>query len=202
MLWAALDCGVKAVTDFGLDGPAERWAALRDELRTEIETRGYDATLGSFTQYYGSGSVDASLLQLSQIGFVSADDPRMLSTVRQIESELMRDGLVLRYGTESGVDGIAGGEHPFLACSFWLAEQYAASGRFDDATALMDRLVGLANDVGLLSEEYDVASGRAAGNFPQALSHLALVSAADAIRRASGQQHPAVLAPSRTAPAE
>ncbi|PRY70178.1 GH15 family glucan-1,4-alpha-glucosidase [Glaciihabitans tibetensis] len=189
MLWAALDCGVRAVRDFGLDGPADRWAALRDELRDEIETQGYDATLGSYTQYYGSGTVDASLLQLPQIGFIAADDPRMISTVRQIESELMRDGLLLRYRTESGVDGLSGDEHPFLACSFWLAEQYARSGRLGDATALMDRLLGFANDLGLLSEEYDASTGRAVGNVPQALSHLALVRTADAIRGAIALQN-------------
>jgi GH15 family glucan-1,4-alpha-glucosidase len=184
MLWAALDCGVKAVRDFGLAGPADRWAALRDEIRAEIEARGFDSALGSYTQYYGSGTVDASLLQLPQIGFVAADDPRMLGTVRRIESELMRDGLLMRYRTESGVDGLPGDEHPFLACTFWLAEQYARSGRVDDATTLMDRLVGFANDLGLLSEEYDVGNSRAIGNFPQALSHLALVRTADAIHLA------------------
>jgi GH15 family glucan-1,4-alpha-glucosidase len=187
MLWAALDCGVKAVRDFGLEGPADRWAALRDELRTEIETSGFDSTLNSYTQYYGSAGVDASLLQLAQIGFLEPDDPRMLGTVRLIESELMRDGLLMRYRTESGVDGLPGDEHPFLACSFWLAEQYARSGRLDDACTLMDRLVGFANDLALLSEEYDVHNGRAIGNFPQALSHLALVRTADAIQRARAE---------------
>jgi GH15 family glucan-1,4-alpha-glucosidase len=105
----------------------------------------------------------------------------MLGTVAAIEEELLRDGLLMRYQTETGVDGLPAGEHPFLACSFWLVEQYARSGRADDATKLMDRLVGFANDVGLLSEEYDVGTGRQAGNTPQALSHLALVRAADAI---------------------
>jgi GH15 family glucan-1,4-alpha-glucosidase len=184
MLWAAFDCGIKAVREHGLDGPAERWEQLRNELRTEIETKGWDEALGSYTQFYGSGTVDASLLQLAQIGYIDPTDPRMLGTVAAIESELLRDGLVLRYLTESGVDGLPGTEHPFLACSFWLAEQYARSGRIDDAVKLMNRLVGFTNDLGLLSEEYDVGGKRQVGNTPQALSHLALVRTADAIQEA------------------
>jgi GH15 family glucan-1,4-alpha-glucosidase len=184
MLWAAFDCGIRAVRDFGLEGPVERWEQLRTELETEIESKGWDAALGSYTQFYGSGTVDASLLQLPQVGYLAADDPRMLGTVKAIEQTLLRDGLLLRYQTESGVDGLPGGEHPFLACSFWLAEQYARSGRTDDAIALMDRLVSYCNDLGLLSEEYDVAGKRQVGNTPQALSHLALVRTADAIDRA------------------
>ena len=189
MLWAAFDCGIKGVRDHGHDGPVVRWEQLRDELRDEIESKGWDPALGSYTQFYGSGTVDASLLQLSQMGYLEATDPRMLGTVAAIESALLQDGLLLRYLTQSGVDGLPGDEHPFLACSFWLAEQYARSDRTDDAIALMDRLVGFSNDLGLLSEEYDVAGQRQVGNTPQALSHLALVRAADAIddalRRAS-----------------
>ncbi|WP_066040649.1 glycoside hydrolase family 15 protein [Herbiconiux solani] len=184
MIWAAFACGVEAVREYGLDGPADRWAELRDRIREEIETEGFDASRNTFVQYYGTTEVDASLLLLSQIGFVDADDPRMLGTVAAIEHDLLQDGLLLRYRTSSGVDGLAGGEHPFLACSFWLVQQYAKSGRVPDATALMDRLVGFSNDVGLLSEEYDVAGGRQAGNTPQAFSHLALVRAADALARA------------------
>jgi len=185
MLWAAFDCGVKAVRVHGLDGPAEKWESLRDELRSEIESQGWDPHLGSYTQFYGSGTVDASLLQLAQIGYVSPTDPRMLGTVAAIEKTLMRDGLVMRYLTETGVDGLPGGEHPFLACSFWMVEQYARSDRAADATALMDRLVGFSSDLGLLSEEYDVGRARQVGNYPQALSHLALVRAADAIGSAA-----------------
>jgi GH15 family glucan-1,4-alpha-glucosidase len=181
MLWAAFDCGIQAVRVHGLDGPADRWEQLRAELHDEIESKGWDPALGAYTQFYGSGTVDASLLQLAQIGYIDATDPRMLGTVAAIESTLMRDGLVLRYLTETGVDGLPGDEHPFLACSFWLVEQYARSGRTDDSIALMDRLVGFCNDLGLISEEYDVAGQRQVGNTPQALSHLALVRAADAI---------------------
>ncbi|MGN6501675.1 MAG: glycoside hydrolase family 15 protein [Pseudolysinimonas sp.] len=185
MLWAAFDCGIRAVRDHGLEGPVERWVELRDTLRGEIERRGYDPERNTFQHYYGSTEVDASLLQLAQIGFLPADDPRMLGTVAALESDLLHDGLLLRYRTETDVDGLPGAEHPFLACSFWLAQQYAESGRVDDAIGLLDRLVSYCNDVGLLSEEYDVAAGRQMGNTPQALSHLALVGAADAVARAT-----------------
>jgi len=184
MLWAAFDCGIRAVREFGLEGPVERWEQLRAELAAEIESKGWDPILGCYTQFYGSGTVDASLLQLPQLGYLAADDPRMLGTVKALEDNLLRDGLLLRYQTETGVDGLPGGEHPFLACSFWLVEQYARSGRTDDAITLMDRLVGFSNDLGLLSEEYDVPGKRQVGNTPQALSHLALVRAADAIDEA------------------
>jgi GH15 family glucan-1,4-alpha-glucosidase len=181
MIWAAFDRGVRAVRRHGLDGPDDRWAKLRDRVRDQIDREGWDEERQTYTQYFDGGGVDASLLQLAQVGYCAPDDPRMLGTVAAIERELLRDGLVVRYRTEEGVDGLPPGEHPFLACSFWLAEQYARSGRVDDAHALLGRLVGLANDVGLLSEEYDVGSGRQAGNTPQALSHLALVRAADAL---------------------
>jgi GH15 family glucan-1,4-alpha-glucosidase len=183
MVWAAFDRAVRAVEEFGLPGPVKRWARLRDEVRAQIEAKGIDPVRGCFTQYFGSTEVDAALLQLPQTGFCAPDDPRMLRTVAAIEEDLLCGGLPLRYRTETGVDGLPAGEHPFLACSFWLVEQYAGSGRIDDARRLMDRLVGYANDLGLLSEEYDVENGRQAGNTPQALSHLALVRAADAIAK-------------------
>jgi GH15 family glucan-1,4-alpha-glucosidase len=183
MLWAAFDRGVHAVREHGLAGDADHWARRRDELRDEILLRGV-AEGGWFRQHYETDEVDASLLQLSHIGFVAYDDPRMLATVERIEQTLLRDGLPLRYRTESGVDGLPGDEHPFLACAFWLVENYAHGGRLADAEALMDRLVGLTNDVGLLAEEYDVENRRHMGNTPQALSHLALVRAADAIATA------------------
>ena len=181
MIWAAFDRGVRAVRQHGLDGPADRWADLRDKVRAQIEQEGWDEEQQTYTQAFGGGGVDASLLQLAQVGYCAPDDPRMLGTVAALERELLRDGLLMRYRTEEGVDGLPPGEHPFLACSFWLAEQYARSGRVDDARALMDRLVGFCNDVGLLAEEYDTGTGRQAGNTPQALSHLALVRAADAL---------------------
>ncbi|WP_159501758.1 glycoside hydrolase family 15 protein [Microbacterium sp. 18062] len=181
MMWAAFDRGVRAVEEHGLEGPADRWRELRDRLRNEIAARGVDPAGGYFTQCYGSREVDASLLTLPQVGFCAPDDPRMLATVAEIERVLMSTGLVERYRTESGIDGLAGAEHPFLACTFWLVEQYASSGREADAAALMERVCRARNDVGLLSEEYDVENARQVGNIPQAFSHLALVRAADAL---------------------
>jgi GH15 family glucan-1,4-alpha-glucosidase len=185
MVWAALECGIRSVEQFDLRGHVDTWRRVREEIRGDILSHGFDGERGTFTQYYGGGGTDAALLQLPQIGFLPADDPRMLGTVAAIEQDLLRDGLLLRYRTESDVDGLPAGENPFLACSFWLVEQYAASGRLDDATAMMERLVAFANDVGLLSEEIDPARGAHMGNTPQALSHLSLVRAADAIARAS-----------------
>ncbi len=179
MVWAAFDRGIQAVEKDGLDGEVETWRALRDRVRAEIDARGVHSG-GWFTQHADTDEVDASLLILPQVGFCAYDDPRMLATVARMEQTLMPDGWLLRYRT-TGVDGLAGDEHPFLACSFWLVGQYARTGRRDDAIALMRRLTAVANDVGLLSEEYDPRGKRQAGNTPQALSHLALVGAADAL---------------------
>jgi GH15 family glucan-1,4-alpha-glucosidase len=184
MIWAALDRGVRAVREHGLVGDADQWEDVREQVRKQVEEQGFDSDRGTFTQYFGGVTVDAALLQLPQVGFCEPTDERMLSTVRALEEDLLHDGLLLRYRTEAGVDGLPPGEHPFLACSFWLVEQYALSDRVDDARALMHRLLGLANDVGLLSEEYAPRLGRQAGNFPQAFSHLALVRAADALDEA------------------
>ncbi|GAB3543038.1 glycoside hydrolase family 15 protein [Arthrobacter tecti] len=186
MMWAAFDRGARAVREYGLKGEVDRWEKLRDELRDEILEKGFNREINSFTQHYGGTPVDASLLQLPQVGFVAYNDPLMLGTVARLEQELLDEhGLLLRYRTESGLDGLAPGEHPFLACSFWLVEQYAHTGRLEEARKLMDQLVGYANGLGLLSEEYDAGEARMAGNFPQAFSHLALVRAADAIHAAS-----------------
>lgn len=183
MVWAAFDRGVRSVHEHGMTGPAERWERRRDEVRAAIDAHGVSPR-GHFVQHTDTDAVDASLLLLPSVGFCAADDPRMLATVAEIERTLLVDGLVLRYRTESGVDGLEGTENPFLACSFWLVEQYAATGRLDDARALMDRACSRANDLGLLSEEYDISGRRQAGNTPQALSHLALVRAASALERA------------------
>ena len=182
MMWAAFDRGVRAVREHGLDGKAVRWAELRDRLREEVMEHGFNREINSFTQSYDSTEVDASLLVLPQVGFVKYDDDLMLGTVARLEEELVdADGLILRYRTGSGMDGLAPGEHPFLACCFWLVEQYARSGRIGDARDLMDRLMGYANELGLMAEEYDTVNKRMTGNFPQAFSHLALIRAADAI---------------------
>ncbi|MGI8767685.1 MAG: glycoside hydrolase family 15 protein [Propionibacteriaceae bacterium] len=186
MIWAAFNSVIHGVDDHGLAGPVEHWREMRDRLSEEILSRGFDHDRKTFTQYYGGAGTDASLLVLAQVGFCGYDDPKMLGTVAAMESELLHDGLLLRYRTERNVDGLPPGEHPFLACSFWLVEQYAHTGRLDDAHRLMDRLVSFANDVGLLSEEYDTSTGRQMGNTPQALSHLTMVRAADALELAAG----------------
>ena len=184
MVWVAFDRAIAAVEKHGLEGPVDKWRALRDTVREEILEHGYDADRNTFTQHYETSEVDASLLVLSDVGFLDGDDPRMLGTIEAVEQDLLRDGLLLRYRTQSGVDGLTGDEHPFLACSFWLVEAYAHAGRLDDAHALMQRLLELPNDVGLLSEEYDPTHQRFVGNFPQAFSHLALVGAANQLERA------------------
>ena len=182
MVWVAFDRAVKAVERHGLDGPVERWRELRDRVCEEILDKGFDHERGTFTQHYDTTAVDASLLTIPLVGFLPGDDPRVLGTIDAVLADLEVGGLLLRYRTETGVDGIAGDEHPFLACSFWLVSALAMAGRREQATELMDRLCGLANDVGLLSEEYDATHDRMAGNFPQAFSHLALVQAALALR--------------------
>ncbi|MGV9669712.1 glycoside hydrolase family 15 protein [Gordonia sp. NPDC003504] len=181
MVWAALDRGVRAIGNHGLEGPLDRWEELRDKVAHEIDSTLVDPDTGAFVQYAGTSEVDAALLQLPQVGFCEPDDRRMLATVKRIEQTLMVGGLVTRYRTDAGVDGIDGGEHPFLACTFWLVEQYARSGRIEDAHDLMTRACATANDVGLFSEEYDTDARRQTGNIPQALSHLAFVRAADAL---------------------
>jgi GH15 family glucan-1,4-alpha-glucosidase len=178
MIWAAFDSAVRAMAEHGLPGPLAEWRDLREEVRAEVFAHGFDEKRNTFTQHFDTTEVDASLLVLPLIGFIEGDDPRMLGTIKAIEEDLLRDGLVLRYRTHTGVDGLPGDECPFLACSFWLVSAYALAGRHDDARELFDRLCGLANDVGLLSEEYDPRYERMVGNFPQAFSHLALVQAA------------------------
>lgn len=182
MMWAAFNEGVRAVREHGLKGDPERWVALRDRLRDEIMEHGYNAEIESFTQTYDNTEVDASLLQLPHTGFVAYDDPLMLNTVARIEQDLVDEhGFVYRYRTDGGIDGLEGDEYPFLICTFWLVEQYAMSGREDDARTLMDTLLEIRSPLGLLSEEYDPSQKRLAGNYPQAFSHLSLVRAAHAL---------------------
>lgn len=181
MIWAAYDRGLRLARLYDLPAPEAEWTRTRDALRAEIMEHGFDQDRGSFTQHYDTGEVDASLLMLPMVGFVAGDDPRMLGTIAAIEEDLLRGGLPLRYRTESGVDGLEGHEHSFLICAFWLVIAYASAGQREKAEALFERLAGLTNDVGLLSEEYDTAHGRMAGNFPQAFSHLGLVLAALAL---------------------
>jgi len=180
MAWVAFDRAIKSVHGFGLEGPVERWSAIRDEIHAEVCARGYDAARNTFTQAYGRPDLDANLLQLSLSGFLPVTDPRVVGTVAAIERELIQDGLVLRYRTDDdrGPDGLPPGDGAFLPCSFWLADVYVQMGRRDDAVRLFEQLLALRNDVGLLSEEYDPHARRMLGNFPQAFSHLALVNTA------------------------
>jgi GH15 family glucan-1,4-alpha-glucosidase len=180
MAWVAFDRAVKSHENFGRgDHPrAQRWRALRAEIHDDICRNAFDASLGSFVQSYGSPELDASLLQIPIVGFLPADDPRVIGTVAAIERDLMVDGFVMRYRSESSPDGLPAGEGAFLACSFWLVDAYVLQQRWEEARRLFDRLVALGNDVGLLSEEYDPRSGRLVGNFPQAFSHVALINSA------------------------
>ena len=180
MAWVAMDRAVQAVEHLGLEGPLDKWRAIRDEIHDEVCRKGWNDEVGAFTQYYGSNELDASVLMIPMVGFLPPDDARVRSTVEAVERELVEDGFVMRYRPrdDSAVDGLSGGEGAFLACSFWLVDNLALIGRTDDATALFERLLGLCNDVGLLSEEYDPASRRLVGNFPQAFSHVGLVNAA------------------------
>jgi len=178
MAWVAFDRAVKGMEQFGLEGPLDRWREIRDRIHESVCREGFDAGVGAFVQSYGSKEVDASLLMLPLVGFLPATDPRVLGTVRAIESSLLRDGFVDRYATHPAVDGLPPGEGAFLACSFWLADNYALQGRTAEATEMFERLSGLANDVGLLSEEYDPVARRLLGNFPQAFTHVSLINTA------------------------
>jgi len=178
MAWVAFDRAVKGVEQFGLEGPLERWRAVRDRIHESVCREGFDAGVGAFVQSYGSKEIDSSLLMLPLVGFLPATDPRVLGTVRAIESSLLRDGFVARYATHPAVDGLPPGEGAFLPCSFWLADNYALQGRTAEAIEMFERLSGLANDVGLLSEEYDPVTRRLLGNFPQAFTHVSLINTA------------------------
>ncbi|MGI4946493.1 MAG: glycoside hydrolase family 15 protein [Janthinobacterium lividum] len=178
MAWVAFDRGIKDAEIHGLEAPLDRWRQVRDQMHATVCQEGYDKKLGSFTQSFGDPALDASLLLIPLVGFLPHDDPRVQGTVRVVERELLVDGFVLRYRTESGGDGLPGGEGAFLACSFWLASAWHMQGRRAEAKALFERLLGLCNDVGLLSEEYDPQAKRMTGNFPQAFSHVALITTA------------------------
>jgi GH15 family glucan-1,4-alpha-glucosidase len=178
MAWVAFDRAIKSLEGFGLEGPVAQWRKLRAQIFAEVCERGFDNELGSFVQYYGSKEVDASLLLLATVGFLPVSDPRIAGTVRAVEQRLLVDGFVRRYENKTGVDGLPPGEGVFLACSFWLVDVYVLQGRRDDAEKLFKRLIGLCNDVGLLSEQYDPAARQLLGNFPQAFSHIGLINSA------------------------
>jgi GH15 family glucan-1,4-alpha-glucosidase len=181
MAWVVFDRAIRLVEQFGLEAPLERWRAARDEVHREVCEQGFDGSRQTFTQYYGSKELDAAVLNIPLVGFLPPTDPRVTGTIDAISRELARDGFVSRYSTAETDDGLAGDEGQFLACSFWLVSALALNGRIEEARALFERLLGLANDLGLLSEEYDVKGQRQVGNFPQAFSHLALIGAAVAM---------------------
>jgi GH15 family glucan-1,4-alpha-glucosidase len=184
MAWVAFDRAIKSAEMFGLPGPVDRWRTLCQEIHDDVCAKGWDRGRNSFMRSYGSTDHDASLLLLAPIGFIKPDDPRFVGTVAAIERHLIVDGLVMRYDTRHAPDGLPAGEGAFLPCSFWLADAYLLTGRRDDAERLFKRLVGLCNDVGLLSEEYDARDRRHLGNFPQAFSHVALINTAFNLTRA------------------
>lgn len=189
MAWVAFDRAIKGIEQSGLDGPIERWRRIRDQIRRQVLEKGYDPNQNAFVQHYNSKYLDASLLMMPHVGFLPADDPRMKGTVSAIEKQLMRDGFVYRYDTGSEVDALPSGEGAFLPCTFWLVDNYALQGRYDEAIALFERLLSLTNDVGLLAEEYDPIGKRQVGNFPQAFSHIALINSAHNLSRKGGPAH-------------
>ena len=189
MAWVAFDRAVRSIEEFGLEGPLERWREVRDAIHAEVCAKGYNAEENTFVQSFGETKLDASLLLIALVGFLPPEDPRVQGTVAAIERRLLRDGFVMRYDTGTAVDGLPPGEGAFLACSFWLVDNYVLLGRDDEAHALFQRLLALRNDVGLLAEEYDPHTKRQLGNFPQAFSHLALINAAHSLSKREGAAH-------------
>jgi GH15 family glucan-1,4-alpha-glucosidase len=188
MAWVVFDRAVRICEQFGLEAPLDRWKQTRDEIHREVCEQGYDRERRTFTQYYGSKELDASVLTIPLVGFLPGTDERVTGTIDAISRDLGRDGFVSRYSTADTDDGLSGDEGQFLACSFWLVSALALNGRVAEARALFERLIGLTNDLGLLAEEYDVRRQRQVGNFPQAFSHLTLIGAATAIAAADAKE--------------
>jgi GH15 family glucan-1,4-alpha-glucosidase len=186
MAWVAFDRAANLMQDLSDSGVSARWRHNADEIHAEICSKAFDSEIGSFVQSYGSRQLDASLLHIPLVGFLPANDARVRGTVSAIEQRLIDCGFVMRYDTEAAVDGLPPGEGVFLACSFWLADNYVLQGRYAEARTLFERLLGLRNDVGLLAEEYDPRTGRMLGNFPQAFSHVGLINTALNLSRAEG----------------
>lgn len=189
MSWVAFDRAVKAVERWGLDGPVERWRQLREEIHREICDNAYKEAKGAFTQHYETDELDSSVLMMPLVGFLPATDPRMVSTIEAIQRELTDDGFVHRYRTASGVDGLEGDEGAFVLCTYWLADALILAGRREEGRALFEKIAGIANDVGLLSEEYDPNAKRLLGNYPQAFSHIGLVNTAENLLLDKGPAH-------------
>jgi GH15 family glucan-1,4-alpha-glucosidase len=194
MAWSALDRCITDAETHGFDAPLDTWRSNREAVRAEIMERGFNTRLNSFTQVYDGDQLDASLLLIPRTGFLDAADPKMIGTVAAIEKALVVDGLVQRYNTAESKDGLPPGEGVFLACSFWLADNFAYQGRIDEASALFERLLSLSNDLGLLAEEYSSELKRQLGNFPQAFTHIAVVNTAFSIaggKRGAAEIHKA-----------
>jgi GH15 family glucan-1,4-alpha-glucosidase len=189
MAWVAFDRAIRSCEQFGLKGPVKKWRAFRKRIHNDVLRRGFNSRLNSFMQVYGGSEVDASLLLIALVGFLPANDPKVIGTVRQIEKKLMHEGLVLRYRTRKVDDGLPSGEGVFLPCSFWLADNYELMGRHEEAIELLGRLLELRNDVGLLAEEYHLPTKQLVGNFPQAFSHVGLVNTVINIYTKHGPAH-------------
>ena len=197
MAWVAFDRGIRIAREAGLDGPLDEWERTAAEIHADVCSNGFDPELNSFVQSYGSKWLDGSLLLIPTTGFLPPGDPRITGTVRAVEGRLLQDGFVMRHDPAEVETGLAHGEGAFLACSFWLADAYVLTGRMDDAQRLFERLLALRNEVGLMSEEYDVPTRRLVGNFPQAFSHIALISTAHNLARGSSPRRPSSPARSR-----
>lgn len=183
MCWVGVDRAIKIGEALGESEQLEDWRRLRDRIRADVFERGFDPDRGTFVQSYGSRSLDASAMLLPLVGFIRADDPRMLSTVAVIQEHLTIDGLVHRYLSE---DGLPGDEGAFAICSFWLVDNLALQGRHDEAHQLFERICALANDVGLFAEQIDPNTGDHLGNFPQAFTHVALINGAFQLQKSAG----------------
>lgn len=190
MAWVAFDRAIRGVEVHGLDGPVDQWRAVRETIHAEVCEKGWNAEIGAFTQYYGATELDASVLAMPLVGFLPADDERVIGTVQVIVERLMKDGYVQRYENESGVDGLPGYEGMFLPCTLWLVDCLVHLGRVDEATGIFRRVAALVNDVGLISEEYDPGGGRLLGNFPQAFTHVGLVNTARGLAAARAGNRP------------
>lgn len=188
MTWVAFDRGIKSAEKFGLKAPLDKWRMLREQIHADVCARGYNPERNSFMEYYGAKTLDASTLLLGAVGFLPPEDPRIKGTIAAMESQMLSDGLVLRHDPDEAPKADGPVEGAFLACSFWLADAYVLAGDLDKAEALFDRVVALANDVGLLAEEYDTVARRQVGNFPQALTHIALVNTAQNLASARKAQ--------------
>jgi len=186
MAWVAFDRAVKDVEEFKLEGPVERWRSIRDEIHAQVCAEGFNKQRNAFVQYYGADQVDASLLMIPLVGFLPASDPRVQGTVEAIQRDLTTEGFVSRYPTRRDVDGLPPGEGTFLICSFWLVDNLQLMGREREAQELYERLLSLRNDLGLLSEQYDPATRRIMGNFPQAFSHIGIINSAMNLSRTVG----------------